>query len=195
MRKIRIGNTFDILWAIYTGDGINEKPYNLEGKDLTMYLRDSTGAKKRVSDFTVNGHIISWRFEGKDQEKARVYSLVLIENEELDSMYTIDECDAFQLVANSSQVGCNCSDNDNLQVITLEFRSKMALGASSASGSSIAVDSELSRYSENPVQNKVITAALEGLEKSISEVSKQVNEVDGKVENLEENEIIWNDVE
>lgn len=160
-----------------------------------MYLKDSAGIKRRVSDFTVDGHIISWRFEGKDQEKARVYSLILVENEELDGMYTVDECDAFQLVSNSSQVGCSCSDNDNLQVTTLEFRSKMAIGAASTGGGNIEVDSELSKYSENPVQNKVITQALDEIEKSLDSIETKVTEVEDKVEDIEENEIVWNDVE
>lgn len=50
----------------------------------------------------------------------------------------------------------------------LEFENERYVGVVPSGGSSITVDSELSRTSENPVQNKVITAA-------ISDLSAQTN--------------------
>ena len=206
MKKIRIGNTIDILWGIFIGDGINEQPYDLTGRDLTMYLKDGFGKKIRIAEFRTEGHIIKWRYEGKDQCKTGQYSFVLVENEAQDNMYTVDECNAFQLVANASQAGCCCDDNDNIRVTTLEFRSKMAVGNfSNGGGSDITVDSALSTTSVNPVQNKVVTKAINDMSDSIdgfstdisnavktaneakqtaSGLQSQINDLDNKVDNL-----------
>lgn len=207
MKKIRIGNTIDILWGIFIGDGINEQPYDLTGRDLTMYLKDGFGKKIRIGDFQIDGHIIKWRYEGKDQCKTGQYSFVLVENEAQDNMYTVDECNAFQLVANANQAGCCCDDNDNIRVTTLEFRSKMAVGnfSNNGGGSSVTVDSALSTTSTNPVQNKVVTKAINELsntvngfstdignavntanaaQSSVSSMQSQMNELDSKVDNL-----------
>lgn len=166
MKKIRIGNTIDVLWGIYTGDGISEQPYDLTGRDLTMFLKDGFGKVIRIADFKTEGHIVKWRYEGKDQQKTGTYSFVLVENDAQDNMYTVDECNAFQLVASSGQAGCACDYNDNIRVTTLEFRSKMAVGNFSG-GSSITVDSALSTTSENPVQNKVVTKAINQLQDTV----------------------------
>lgn len=166
MKKIRIGNTIDILWGIYIGDGISEQPYDLTGRDLTMFLKDGFGKAIRIADFTTEGHIIKWRYEGKDQQKTGTYSFVLVENDAQDNMYTVDEANAFQLVASSGQAGCACDYNDNIRVTTLEFRSKMAVG-NFGGGSSITVDSALSTTSENPVQNKVVTKAINQLQDTV----------------------------
>lgn len=210
MRTVRIGNTIDVLWGIFIGDGINEHPYDLTGRDLTMYLKDSFGKKVRIGDFEINGHIIKWRYEGKDQCKPGKYSFVLVENEAQDSMYTVDECNAFQLVSSSSQIGCNCDDNDNVKIITLEFRSKMAFGSiTTGGGGSVEVDDFLSTTSENPVQNKVITKAIRDIERTISDydsdikeavqaanqASEQVSSLTDKVDKIESGSISWTEVE
>lgn len=206
MKKIRIGNTIDILWGIFTGDGINEQPYDLTGRDLTMYLKDGFGKKTRIAEFQTEGHIIKWRYEGKDQTKTGSYSFVLVENEAQDNMYTVDECNAFQLVADTSQAGCCCDDNDNIRVTTLEFRSKMAVGNfSNGGGSDITVDSALSTTSTNPVQNRVVTKAINQMQETVDGfdsgvkgalsianaaqtevgvVKEQVEELNDKVDNL-----------
>lgn len=167
MKKIRIGNTIDILWGIYIGDGISEQPYDLTGRDLTMFLKDGFGKAIRIADFTTEGHIIKWRYEGKDQQKTGTYSFVLVENDAQDNMYTVDEANAFQLVASSGQAGCACDYNDNIRVTTLEFRSKMAVGNFGGGGVSITVDDELSMTSTNPVQNKVVTKAINQLQETV----------------------------
>lgn len=36
MEKIRKGNDIEVQWAIYAGYGINEAPYDLTGRNLTL---------------------------------------------------------------------------------------------------------------------------------------------------------------
>lgn len=189
MRTVRIGNTIDVLWGIFIGEGINEKPYDLTGRNLTMYLKDGFGKRVRLLDFSINGHIIRWRYEGKDQQKAGQYSLILIENEAQKSMHTIDECNVFKLVSSSCQVtnGCDCDCDDNVQIITLELRSKMTVGYSSADNNgsgNIVVDSALSLTSENPVQNKVIANSLTMVQQAIVNEETRAIEEETRLEKL-----------
>lgn len=160
MEKIRKGNDIEILWAIYSGNGGNVAPYNLEGKNLTLYLKNAFGTKE-IYDFTVDRHIIRWVFYGKDQDHLGVYSLVLVENEGKQGMHTVDECGAFSLVKTSCE-----ADNDQegrVECIHLQLRSSMSVGFP-AIGAQMEVDSTLSPVSENPVQNKVITLELQKME-------------------------------
>jgi len=189
VKIIQIGNTIDVLWGIFIGEGINESPYDLTGRNLTMYLKDTFGKKTRLTNFLTNGHIISWRYEGKDQQKTGQYSLVLIENEAQKNMHTIDECNVFKLVASSSQMGCgcDCDCDDNVQIVTLDFRSKMTVGYSSADNNgsgNIIIDSALSLTSENPVQNKVIANSLTMVQQAIVNEEKRAIEEELRLEKL-----------
>lgn len=188
MEKIRIGNTFEVLWGIFVGDGINEKPYDLTGRDISIYVKTPLIDKQKVESFSIDRHIISWRFEGKDQKKVGTYTMTLVENEGKKDMHTVDECEAFKLVSESCQTGCSCnSDNDNVQIKTLEFRSKMSVGfPSSGGGSDIVIDNVLSESSENPVQNKVVTSAINDLKTSLSGLSQSVSSLSNKVEGYSE---------
>jgi hypothetical protein len=106
MRKIRIGNTVDIRWEIFDGEGENKVPHDLTGKNLTIYLNSAFGMEK-VEDFTTDGNMILFSFEGKDQRYAGIYRLTLIENDGEDNMHTIDDY-AFELVR------CSCAEDDAL---------------------------------------------------------------------------------
>lgn len=188
MEKIRIGNTFEVLWGIFVGDGINEMPYDLTGRDISIYVKTPLIDKQKVESFSVDRHIISWKFEGKDQKKVGTYTMTLVENEGKNSMHTVDECEAFRLVSESCQTGCSCNlDNDNVQIKTLEFRSKMSVSfPSSGGGSDIVIDNVLSESSDNPVQNKVVTSAINNLKTSLNSLSQSVSDLSEKVEGYSE---------
>ena len=160
--SIRKGNDIEIKWAIYTGSGINMIPYNLEGKPVTAYFKTKYG-KIPAKNISVTGHIVEFFFYGKDQNYIGPYSIELIENEGNIGMHTVDECKAFELVK------CTCEADGAggeglVSVTSLEFRTSMQVGVS---GSNIIVDTELSFLSENPVQNKVITKAINELSEKV----------------------------
>lgn len=175
MEKIRKGNDIEILWAIYAGEGVNEAPYNLEGKNLSLYLVHNF-ERREVFNFSVEGHILKWRYLGKEQRAAGKYTLELVENEGREGMHTIDECDAFQLVNRSCEADNN--PEGRVECIHLQFRSSMTVGFP-AIGAGVVVDSELSLVSENPVQNKVLTAAMyEEIARAKAEESKLQKQID-----------------
>ena len=192
MEKIRKGNDIEVLWAIYAGEGINEAPYDLTGKNLTLYVRNQFG-RKEVYDFEVNKHVLRWMFWGKDQSQLGKYSLELVENEGRQGMHTVDECDAFQLVSHSCETG---GDNEGrVECIHLQFRANMGVFTPTIGGG-IEVDDALSLESTNPVQNKVITLALQNeikrakeeesrLERSFENFDKKIELVEDSVDVLD----------
>jgi hypothetical protein len=156
MEKIRIGNDLQVLWGIYVGEGVDVRPYDLTGKNLKLYAK--TGSKRfTVSKFTTEGNVIKWLFQGKAQKILGAYDLELVENEGLDDMHTVDECRAFALVK------CSCATGGDAEscvtLVSLQLSSRISVGFPSAG---IEVDNVLSDTSTNPVQNKVVTAALSG---------------------------------
>lgn len=154
MEKIRINNTFEVRWAIFTGKGVDVTPYDLTGKNLTLYLANTFG-KIRIDDFAIDGHILTFTWQGKDQKRLGAYSMTLIENEGESGMRTVDECDAFELVR------CSCMEGGasegRVECTHLQFRSVMSVGGSGSSGP---VDTELNAESGNAIANSTVTAAL-----------------------------------
>lgn len=225
MKSIRIGNDIDILWGIFTGDGLDEQPYDMTGKDISLYAQTRASDIFEVVEFEIDKHIIKWRFKGKEQRTIGTYMLTLVENKGKDDMHTVDICKAFALVAESCQATCDCGDSSNVSITTLELKSKMSVGYPSSGGDStnITIDDALSTESENPVQNKVVTAAINGVSGKVEtltetvetyetkvteahematsaseqsyELAEQVATLSSKVDDLENDEIIWNDVE
>ena len=157
MEKIRKGNDIEVQWAIYVGKGINEAPYDLTGKKISLYLKNSFGTTE-IYDFSVDKHVISFMYWGKNQKQTGIYSIVLVENEGREGMHTVDECDAFSLVNHSCETGGE--SEGRVECVHLQFRSNMGVFVPTI-GASIEVDDTLSLFSENPVQNKVITLALQ----------------------------------
>lgn len=147
MKNIRIGNDIAVVWSLMR-DG---QPYNLEGKPLALYL-DGPLAKTRIQEFNAVGNQIQWHFNGSEQKVLGKYSLVLVINEGNKGMITTDICDIVCLVGKSCMA--SGSDGENLKTEVIELTSEINFA-------SIDVDNELSSTSTNPVENKVITAALE----------------------------------
>ena len=98
MVRIRIGNDIPIRWTV-TRCGV---PEDFTGKSLRLYMRTAY-SETEVTDFAVNGNVLSWTFPGAAQKATGTYTFTLVENEGLDDMATVDACDALKLVA------CTCS--------------------------------------------------------------------------------------
>lgn len=99
MKKIRIGNDIPIKWVIKR-DG---HPEDFTGKQLKILMRSSIGEETEITDYTLNGNVLSWMFYGKDQSQLVTYSFTLIENDGQEGMYTVDACNALQLVKCSNE--------------------------------------------------------------------------------------------
>lgn len=112
MKRIRLGNTIDIVWEIFLGKDKDKGKYDLTGKKLTIYLV-SAFDRIKISDFTTEFNVLRFTFEGKDQKHAGRYQLTFVENEGGDNTRTLNLCDAFELVSSS------CKETDDLSEITL----------------------------------------------------------------------------
>lgn len=186
MEKIRKGNDIEVQWAIYAGYGINEAPYDLTGRNLTLYLRNQFG-RHEVYEYTVDKHIIRFVYWGKDQKQTGTYSIELVENEGREGMHTVDECDAFTLVNHSCQTGGD--SEGRVECIHLQFRANMGISIPNNGGGetpSIEVDNTLSTTSTNPVQNKVVTSAINGLKESVKSLSQSVEQLEEKVDGYDD---------
>ena len=112
MKKIRLGNTFEIVWEIFLGKDKDKGKYDLTGKKLTIYLV-SAFERIKISDFTTEFNVLRFTFEGKEQKHAGRYQLTFVENEGGDDTRTLNKCDAFEIVQNS------CMETDDLSVLNL----------------------------------------------------------------------------
>lgn len=208
MEYIRIGKDFTIRWPILT----NSEPEPLEGRDLKLYL--NTPSKKQVEiPFAVDDITIVVRINPTLQVDLGPYSFTLWENYGKDGQTVVDSCKAFCLVDNTSKEktsSCCCGGSD----ITSDMV-KLTTGDMTFSpividnGSSIVVDDELSDTSTNPVQNKIITEAVNAIKEdvednsediedaveTVQDISEQVAVLSDKVDKAESGEIVWNDVE
>lgn len=107
MKKIRIGNDIPIKWTI-NREG---QPEDFSGKTIKLLMR-SMSEEVEITDYKIEGNVISWTFFGKDQTKATAYTFTLIENEGQEGMFTIDACRVLQLVECSDQADDDDSDMD-----------------------------------------------------------------------------------
>lgn len=165
MEKIRIGNDIQVRWAIYTAE---KEPYGLEGRNIAIYLTNVYG-RKQIEGVTVAENVVNFTIYGKEQVHLGKYSIELVENEGSKGMHTVDVCDAFLLVKCSCQA--ETDQDGKIECITLPLTSELSIGASN-----IVIDDELSLESENTVQNKVITKAINELSQNINIYSDKVND-------------------
>lgn len=135
MEKIRIGNDIEVRWAIFARQGKGyHTPYDLTGKDVSLVVSTPFG-KQTVSDMAIEGNVVKWTFYGKDQKHTGKYKLTLVENSGKVGMRTIDVCDAFHLVDCACKTrDCGC-DNEDLELIVLDFSSSIEVGAPSGGAS------------------------------------------------------------
>ena len=102
MDKIRLGNDIEMRWSIFTRDGDNRVPYDLEGRALTLSVVNRKGESE--IEFFAEGNIVTGVFRGRDQKILGKHGVILRENNGEDGMRTVDACDAFELVA------CSCEE-------------------------------------------------------------------------------------
>lgn len=169
MERIRKGNDIAIKWEIFIGSGADEAPYNLTGRNLSLYIRSLLG-KTKICEYSIKDNIIQFVYRGKDQKHTGKYSLELVENSGKEGMHTVDECDAFELVRHTCEIGGD--SEGHLQLVSLQFRTNVGTAVAISEGGNVTVDDFLSLESKNPVQNKVITAELESISKDINKINK-----------------------
>ena len=95
MERIRLGNNIAISWALYD---LNGRVHSLDGKDIQLYM-SCGGLKQAVTDYTIQGNVVSWVFLGTEQKKVGLYKLILVETDALSGAQCIDVAEAFRLVS------------------------------------------------------------------------------------------------
>lgn len=138
MKDKRQGNDLKVAWSIFMQDG---EPFRLEGKDVSLYLKNMFG-RKELNDFATTGNIIQWTFYGKDQKNSGKYSLELVINEGEKGMITTDKCDFVNLVS------CSCKlqggeDAPNVETESIELTSTLEYVAGGGSYDDTALWNEL----------------------------------------------------
>jgi len=130
MKNVRKGNDIHFIWSILNGAG---EPYNLEGKDISLYLEDLLGQHPPVSRLTVTGNVLDFFFLGKDQEIYGKHNLILVENDGHEGMHTVDKVDAVNLMEHTIQEGGedHCS---HLQTETVVLTSQTEIGMAGPPG-------------------------------------------------------------
>ena len=123
--RIRIGNDIPIRWTV-TRCG---EPEDFTGRTLKLLMRTAY-SETEVTDFAVDGNVISWTFRGSEQKTTGGYTFTLIENAGRDDMNTVDACDALKLVP------CSCSESCEEEV---EISTDITVPANGFSAYEIAV--------------------------------------------------------
>ena len=117
MKRIRKGNDIMVTWSIF--DKGTKLPYDLTGRDITLYVRRRNSNEVMQTSFRIEENRVIWLFLGKDQEDVGIYSLKLVENDGKDDMRTVDVCDVFNLVSHSCQ--CSSDDDENVKTESIEL--------------------------------------------------------------------------
>lgn len=114
MREVRIGNDLAVHWAILT----NGEPRPLAGRNLALTLWGPTG-KRQLTDFSVDGNVLTWVFPGREQHHTGDYILTISENSGGPGMATMDQR-GFTLVAR--MYGSNgLSEPEGIELATAEL--------------------------------------------------------------------------
>ena len=117
MKRIRKGNDILVTWSIF--DKGTKLPYDLTGRDITLYVRRRNSNEVKQTSFRIEENRVIWLFLGKEQIDVGIYSLKLVENDGKDDMRTVDVCDVFNLVSHSCQ--CSSDDDENVKTESIEL--------------------------------------------------------------------------
>ena len=157
MAKIRIKTDFIVRWGILTrGEAIS-----LEGRDLRLEMNTPAHTSVEIP-FSIEGNVLVIRVAPEVQTSVGTYSFTLWENHAKAGQTPLDKCSAFCLVSKSCKADM---EDDNIEVEpVLELDTDdMSFAPISVGGGAIEIDAELSLESENAVQNKVVTEAINGV--------------------------------
>lgn len=173
MKTVRIGNDITIRWTLVFADSGE----TLAGRDLKLYLKHPLITKREVTDYIVEDNAVTWVFRGAEQKKTGVYSLELVGNDGADGMWTIDACDAVELVPCTCKTGCPGGD--------VELFGKV----DTLNGNVIvtAVDKELDAESENPIANMAVAKEIEALKENAGSSAFVVETTENLILNLKNN--------
>lgn len=94
--SIRIGKDVRVSWPVLT----NGEAQSLSGRKLLLVLV-GPGTERYEMPFQTEGNVVKFTFFGKDQKKAGLYTVVLIENYGEEGQSVVDQ-DAFVLVPRTS---------------------------------------------------------------------------------------------
>nr|DAE42674.1 MAG TPA: hypothetical protein [Caudoviricetes sp.] len=122
IRRLRIGNDYEIVWKLFDKKG---NPADMTGRNLSLYYE--TSGERTSASISVKDNEVSFTFRGRDQKRTGIYRLILIENEGLDGMRTIDTCQAFSLVDRSCEAD-NQTPDGNVEIEAVEYVSTIELG-------------------------------------------------------------------
>ena len=86
---------------------VSGEPYQLEERQLKLYLSAPNVGRQEIENFTVSGNSVSMEWAASDQKTTGIYTLTLVENQGAAGMMSIDNCNAFQLVECSCMEGCD----------------------------------------------------------------------------------------
>ena len=171
MERIRKGNTFHIVWEIMNQE--DNTPYNLAGRQLSLYLTSPYG-KTKIEGFTTEGNEVRWTFEGKDQQHVGPHTMTLVENEGRDDMRTVDVCNAFELVRCSHEEG----GEGTIKIETVHL--------SSVFGYTQRVDQELDKTSPYAIANMVVASEFEKVASEFAKVDTEVKQIEDEVKRIED---------
>lgn len=94
MEKIRIGNDIRIRWNVMK----NGRAADLEGKAIRLFMSHARG-REEVRVFLTEGSVVSWTFEGMNQNVLGRYTFTIDVRHSSGSRYLIqDKCNVFELV-------------------------------------------------------------------------------------------------
>lgn len=85
----RINTTLQVNISVKTGD----EDVSLEGRDISVILRDPRRTPFRISDFSISGeneNVISFVYQGRDQRYPGLYTVEIYENYMQDDMSSLD---------------------------------------------------------------------------------------------------------
>jgi len=131
--KRRINNDLNFAWAIYYKNDGGE--YDLTGKTLTLWMK-GTFEKVQITDFTVEGNIVTWTWKGTNQKHIGDYYAVLQDTTD-GICRTVDIVNAVTLVPHTYQE--DDGEQSTIDVSDVELSSEMAMALRGYSAYEIAV--------------------------------------------------------
>lgn len=121
-------NTYDFSWVVQqVGPGGATTPYDLTGRDLTVVFEQNGVRRLQIPSPDVNGNVVTFSWQGKDQHAAGPFRILLIENDGQDDMRTIDSLEPFRLVKSSAEIRDRRAPSGAVSVTTIDLLSLISV--------------------------------------------------------------------